>query len=454
MTLPRLHGVKVPHRKNTSGSPPERLPIPETVSIPMSMHIGAPAEPVVKPGDVVRVGQMIARAGGFVSSPVFASVSGKVKRIDDVMGSNGRFMKSIVIESDGRQEIWEGVVPPEVNDYQSFINAVRDSGVVGLGGAGFPTAVKLGVKDLSKIKAVIINGAECEPYVTSDTRTMLDDTDLVWEGVELLRKYLEAKRIIIAIEDNKPQCVEKFRSLVKGTNGVEVQALPSMYPQGGEKVLIYNTVGEIVPEGKLPLDVGAIVLNCTTLAAIARYIKTGMPLVEKCVTVDGSAVREPKNVIAPIGTAVSELFDFCGGFKEEPGKVLYGGPMMGIAMPDMSYPVMKNTNAVLAFAGSDAKLPEPTACIRCGSCIEACPLNLCPTEIESAYERKDVEKLRAYKVNLCMECGCCSFVCPAKRMLVQTNKLAKALLAADNAAKKAEADKKAEKEKEKEAARQ
>jgi electron transport complex protein RnfC len=423
--------------------------VPATVNIPMSMHIGAPAEPVVKPGETVKVGQLIAKAGGFVSSPIYASVSGKVKKIDDMLASNGRFMKAITIESDGEQEIFEGITPPEVTDFQSFINAVRDSGVVGLGGAGFPTAVKLGVKDLNQIEAVIINGAECEPYVTSDTRTMLDDSDSVWEGVKLLQKYLNAKRIIVGIESNKPECIKKFEALAANESGVEVKALPSLYPQGGEKVLIYNTIGKIVPEGKLPLDVGAIVINCTTLAAIAKYIKTGMPLVEKCVTVDGSAVNTPKNVIAPIGTPVSELFDFCGGFKSEPKKIISGGPMMGMAVPTLDYPVMKNTNAILALNESEATLPEPSACIRCGRCVDSCPLKLMPTEIESAYEKKDVDRLRKLKVNLCMECGCCAFSCPAKRMLVQTHKLAKAMLAADNAAKKAEADKKAQAEAEK-----
>ena len=451
MAAMRLHGVRVPHRKNTADLVPERIPVPGSVTIPMSMHIGAPAEPVVKPGDKVKVGQLIARAGGFVSSPIYASVSGTVRKIDELMGSNGRPMKTVVIESDGAQELWEGIAPPKVSDFQTFIDAVRESGVVGLGGAGFPTAVKLGVKDLNLIEAVIVNGAECEPYVTSDTRTMLDDSEMVLKGVGLLKKYLNARRVIIGIEDNKPKCVKRFRDLCANGSGVEVAELPSIYPQGGEKVLIYNTIGKIVPEGKLPLDVGAIVINCTTLAAVARYIETGMPLVEKCVTVDGSAVKEPKNVIAPIGTAVSELFDFCGGFREEPRKVLYGGPMMGIAMPGMEYPVMKNTNAILAFGEREATLPETTACIRCGRCIDACPLKLMPTEIEGAYERRDAEMLGKLKVNLCMECGCCSFVCPAKRMLVQTNKLAKAFLAADIAAKKAEAERKEKTRQEKEA---
>ena len=419
------------------------MPVPATVTIPMSMHIGAPAEPVVKVGDTVKVGQLIARTGGFVSSPVYSSVSGKVKKVDDMLMSSGRFMKAITVETDGEQAVYEDIKAPEVTDFQSFVDAVRDSGVVGLGGAGFPTAVKLAVKDLSQIEAVIINGAECEPYVTSDTRTMLDEVPWMEKGIKLLQKYLQVKRVVIGIEKNKPRCIEVLKGMAANLQGVEVMALPPLYPQGGEKVLIYNTTGKIVPEGKLPLDAGAIVMNCTTLAAIAKYIETGMPLVEKVVTVDGSAVKEPKNIIAPIGASMQSLFDFCGGFKSEARKVLYGGPMMGIAVPNTDFPVMKNTNAILAFDEKDATLPEPTACIRCGSCIDACPLNLMPAAIEAAYNKRNVDKLRELHATLCMECGCCSFVCPAKRMLVQTNKLAKGLIAADNAAKKAEADRKA-----------
>lgn len=451
MSIRKLRGVHAPHRKNTADCVPQRIPVPAVVTIPMSMHIGAPAKPVVKAGEEIKVGQLIAEAGGFVSSPIYSGVSGKVKRIEDILVSNGQFVPAIVIESDGKQELYESIAVPEVTDTKSFLDAVRASGVVGLGGAGFPTAVKLAV-DLQRIKAIIINGAECEPYITSDTRTMLDDADLVWEGIELLRKYLEAKRIIIGIEDNKKQCIEKFRAMCQNVSGVEVNALPALYPQGGEKVLIFNTIGEIVPEGKLPIDVGAIVINCTTLAAIARYIKTGMPLTEKCITVDGSAVKEPKNVIAPIGTPVKNLFEFCGGFKTEPKKVLYGGPMMGIAVPDLEVPVLKNTNAVLAFDEKDATPPAPTACIKCGRCINRCPLRLMPADIETAYTLKKPEDLAELKVNICMECGCCSFVCPAKRPLVQVNKLAKAMLNQYLRDKKAEEEKKKAKEEKREVA--
>ena len=451
MSHKKLHGINAPHLKNTSGDKPVRIPVPPIVTIPVSMHIGAPAKPVVKAGDEVCVGQVIAESGGFVSAAIHSSVSGKVKKVDNMLTSSGQFVPVITIETDGLQTPFSGLEPPKIENSEDFIAAIRACGMVGLGGAGFPTAVKFSVKDLGMIDAVIVNGAECEPYITSDTRTMIDDTEYVWKGVELLQKYLSAKRVIIAIEANKPQCLEIYRDKCKNASGVEVKKLPAQYPQGGEKVLIFTCLGRMVPEGKLPIDAGAVVVNCTTLAGIAKYIETGMPLVEKCVTVDGSAVKEPKNVIVPIGTPMKDVFDFCGGFKEEPKKVLYGGPMMGISVPDLDEPILKTTNAILAFGQKEATLLEPSACIRCGRCIGACPLDLMPVEIENAYDVKDGERLKKLKVNLCMECGCCAYVCPAKRPLVQVNKLAKVVLRDYLSQKKAAEEKQAEAEKKAEA---
>ncbi len=436
----KLNGVRVPHKKNTAGSPSLRLPIPETVTIPMSMHIGKPATVLVKRGDSVKVGQLIGKADGFVSAPVHSSVSGTVKKIDEITASNGSKVSAVIIETDGLQEISEEIQKPVVNDFESFINAVKASGIVGLGGAGFPTFVKLGVKDLSKVEEIVINSAECEPYITSDTRTMLEKTEYISKGIDALQKYMQAKRIIIGIENNKKECVQKMQELASQKSGVEVHVLPSIYPQGGEKVLIYNTTKKIVPKGGLPLDVGVIVINCTTLAEIAKYLETGMPLVEKCITVDGSAVREPKDVVAPIGTPLTKLFDFCSGFKSEPEKVLYGGPMMGIAVPSLDEPVLKNTNAIIAMDKNEAKPPKVTPCINCGACLNHCPLKLDPREIARAYKRNSAEDLQMLCVDLCMECGCCSYVCPAKRPLVQTNKLAKAKLREYVNSKKAEGE--------------
>ena len=434
----KLHGVKVPHKKNTSLCVPEQLSDPGTVTIPMSMHIGKPASVTVKRGDPVKVGTLIGEANGFISAPVHSSVSGTVQKIDELVMSGGMKVPAVVIDSDGLFEADESIAKPVVKDFDSFVDAVKKSGIVGLGGAGFPTFVKLAVKDLSKIEAVVINAAECEPYITSDTRTILDRGEDLLRGIDAIRKHLGVKRFIIGIESNKPEAIEQLKKLSAGANDIEIKILPPIYPQGGEKVLVYNTIGKIIPKGGLPLDVGAIVINCTTMAEIGAYLETGMPLVNKCVTVDGSAVSVPKNVIAPIGTPLEKLFDFCGGFKEEPAKVLYGGPMMGLAVPSLDMPVLKNTNAVIAMGEREAVPPKTTACINCGACINHCPLRLDPREISRAYKLDSAKDLSTLHVDLCMECGCCSYICPANRPLVQTNKLAKTKLRAYLAAQNAE----------------
>lgn len=423
LPLFKLPGVSLPHKKGTAKMPPVIMPSPASVLIPTSMHIGAPATPIVKVGDTVTVGQVIAEASGYVSARIHSSVSGKVKSTDTAVLSNGRKIPSILIESDGLDTPCPELSPRSVTNAEELIAAVKDSGIVGLGGAGFPTAVKLNVKSVDEI---IINGAECEPYITSDTRTMLDRTDDLMSGIMLLRKCLKPRRIIIGIESNKPECISTLRERLSSMESVEVVPLKSMYPQGGEKVLVYHTTGKVIPEGKLPLDVGVIVINCTTLTEIATFIRTGMPLVKKCVTVDGGAVAEPKNVIAPIGTRISDLVAFAGGVSEEPSKILLGGPMMGVAVESMEMPIMKNTNAVLLFNAREACVPEPTACIKCGRCTNACPLGLDPKAFVQALKAGDDEAIVDLKANICMECGCCSFVCPAKRQLVHTNKIAKA----------------------------
>ena len=433
--LMKLHGIKVPHKKNTANCVPVRLSVPETVRIPMSMHIGKPAKVAVKRGDTVKVGQLIGEADGFISAPVHSSVSGTVAKIEEMTLSNGAKGQCVVIDTDGEQAVFEGVKPPEVHDLDSFTEAVRQSGAVGLGGAGFPTFVKLSVKDLSKLDAVVINAAECEPYITSDTRTMLDKSDDIMSGIEAVKKYLHPNRFIIGIEKNKPEAIKKMQELASQSEGVEVKVLPSSYPQGGEKVLVFNTVGKIIPTGGLPLDVGVIVINVTTLAFIGNYLKTGMPLVNKCVTVDGSAVKEPKNVIAPIGMSIADVLEQSGGTKSEVAKALYGGPMMGLAVPSLDSPILKNTNAITAMDIKEATPPKTTPCIRCGECLHHCPLRLDPREIARAYKLGSVEDLQTLHVDLCMECGCCSYICPAHRPLVQTNKLAKALLRVNQAKK-------------------
>jgi len=322
--------------------------------------------------------------------------------------------------------------PPTVTCREELVAAIRESGVVGLGGAGFPTHVKFDI-DPSRVDTLIINGAECEPYITSDSLTMVERVDDMEHALRVLQGYYSFNRIIIGIENNKKSAIESMRAMADRMERVEVKVLPPLYPQGGEKVLVYHALGKVIATGKLPADVGCIVCNCTTLAAIGSYLKTGMPLVEKCITVDGGAVRTPQNVIAPIGTMLTDLFAFCGGLSTEPQKVIYGGPMMGITVPSLNVPVLKNTNAVLALTPKEAKLPKTTACIRCGACTNVCPFGLAPAEILRAYKKLDTNELRRLSVDTCMLRGCCSFTCPANRPLVQTNSLSKQLLREEKA---------------------
>lgn len=422
-----LKGVRVPHRKNTNNMATVWMDTPKMVTIPMSMHIGKPAKPVVKAGDHVDVGTLIAEQDGFVSSPIYASVSGTVKKIEEVLLAGGSTAAAVTIESDGAMTKDPSIQPPKIESKEDLIEALRLSGIVGLGGAGFPTYVKFNV-DPSKIEELVINGAECEPYITSDTITMLERTEDLAAGIAILEKYLGIQKVLFGIEKNEQDAIACVKKLEEKDSRFKVCELDDKYPQGGEKVLIYHTTGKTVPAGKLPIDVGCIVCNSTTMAAIGKYVTTGMPLVNKCITVDGSAVQSPKNVIVPIGTPLRDVFEFCGGFKEEPGKVIYGGPMMGVSVPNLDVPVLKNTNALVALSEKEAAPAKTTACIRCGACAGHCPFKLNPAAIAKAYENNDMEKLAKLRVDICMECGCCSFICPAHRPLVQTNKLAKAAL--------------------------
>lgn len=426
MALFKLKGVNLKHHKNTADNQAVTMKTPNEVLIPMNMHIGALATPIVKVGDKVYLGQKIAQANSYICACVHSSVSGTVKKIDEIVSSNGQTVPAILIEADGLQQKDPSLKPIELTTTQSFINAVKESGMVGLGGAGFPTYVKFDIKDSSKIEQIIINCAECEPYITSDTRTMIEDIELIKDGVELLKKYLNAKNIIFGIESNKKEAIKSLKTIEDEITKVKV--LPSIYPTGGEKVLIYNTLKKVIPEGKLPIDVGVIIINVTTLAKIALYIKTGMPLVEKTVTIDGSAIKKPMNVKVLIGTRIKDVLEFCGGFKQNPYKVLYGGPMMGIAIPNLDLPVVKTTNAILVLNKADATISDPSSCIKCGRCINHCPINLDPVAIAKAKQLNNFEELIKLKVNLCMECGVCSYVCPAKRPIVQNNRLAKSML--------------------------
>ena len=403
------------------------------VLLPLSQHIGAPSTPIVAVGDVVTVGQKIAEANGYVSSPIYASVSGTVTKIEDYLRSDGKIVPAIRINSDGNMTKNENITPPAVEDLDGLISAARESGLVGLGGAGFPVSVKLDALKKGSVDKILINGAECEPYITCDTHTMLYDDEWIKKGVALLLRFSETvDEIIIGIEKNKPECIKKMTEIFSDEKKVRVKALPSTYPQGGEKVLIYNTTKRIIPEGKLPADVGVVVMNVTTLAILAKYVETGMPLVERRVTVDGSAIADPKNIIAPIGTSFRELIEVAGGLKEPCGKALYGGPMMGIPAASLDEPTLKTTGGITVLNVKDSIKSEPTACIHCGRCIRSCPMNLSPVDFAKAIETEDKDEkiaiLKKNKIMLCMECGCCSYVCPANRLLVQNNRIGKALL--------------------------
>ena len=425
-----LNGVKVPHSKNTAEMETVKMPVPDKVVIPMKQHMGRECTPTVKLTDLVKVGQIIGDTDAFIGAPIHSSVSGKVTKIDEIIGADGNPIKAVEITTDKLQEIDESVKVPEVTDLQSFAAAIRASGLVGLGGAGFPTHVKLMPKNLDEVTTLLVNGAECEPYITADNRAMLEDTDDIVEGIKLVKKYMNLSTVIIGIEDNKPQAIAKLQAAVADIEGASVKALKAQYPQGGEKVLIYECTGKIVPEGKLPSDVGCVVMNVSSIAFVAKYMRTGMPLITKRLTVDGDAIAEPKNVEVAIGTSFSDVIDFCGGFKTEPKKIIMGGPMMGFAVPTINYPVLKNNNAILAFSAAktaEAEKPE-TPCIRCARCVNACPFSLMPAAIEKAYKAGNVDTLKALKVNLCMECGCCAYVCPAKRNLVSVNRLAKKMI--------------------------
>lgn len=438
LTLPKnpFHtrgGARVPHRKNTLNSESVTLPCPKQVILPMVQHIGAPCKPCVKAGQIVSVGDVVAERGGFVSAPIHATISGKVVKIASVRLSNGSMGDAVVIESDGEMRLSESIKPPVVNTAEDLINAIKESGLVGLGGAGFPTQIKLNVPEDKKADTLVINCAECEPYITTDNREAIENTDNVINGIITVMRLLKINRAIIGVEDNKPEAIKVLKKAISESNEKEserirVLKLKARYPQGAEKILIKACTNRVVPAGKLPLDAGCIVMNITSVAFVSSYIKTGIPLVSKRLTVDGSAVREPKNVIVPIGTLIKDVIDFCGGYSEPCGKLISGGPMMGIALASDELPVLKQNNAILAFSEKDAVLQKATDCIRCGRCVQSCPLSLMPTAVAAAVKRKDIDALNKQNVMTCMECGSCAFNCPAHRPIVQMMRQGKAMV--------------------------
>ena len=418
-------GAHVEHHKNTNEKATVIMPVPSKAVIPMLQHIGAVCTPLVKKGDMVKVGQKIGDSEAFVSSPIHSSVSGKVTDVKPYLYPGGMEVMSVEIETDGLQELWEGISPPDRLDKSAMVKAIRESGIVGLGGAGFPTHVKLSPPPGKPIDVLIINGAECEPYITSDYREMLENTDDIIEGINIVKSIVGAKKAYIAIESNKPEALKLLEKKAGFSGDFEVIGLKTRYPQGAEKQLIYAATKRKVPAGGLPSDIGVVVQNINTVAFIAKYMRTGMPLISRRITVDGSAVKSPANVEVLIGTQLKDVFEFCGGFIEKPAKVIMGGPMMGVAQFSLDTSVLKQTNAILALSAKDAVLPEESVCIRCGRCVMTCPMNLMPLYINASVQLRDYDSAKAYSVNDCIECGCCSYVCPAKRHLVQSIRLAK-----------------------------
>lgn len=432
--MSRLHSVKLPHYSGSAEQLTRKLPVPEVVTISMAQHIGAPCNPLVSIGDRVLVGQKIGDTDAFMSAPVHSSVSGEVTEIKDVMNVGGRLCKTVTIKSDNRMEVSPEVKPPKIESREDFLKAVRESGAIGLGGAGFPTHVKLAY-DRSKvnIEYLLLNGAECEPYITSDYRELMENTDAIIGGIKLILKWLEIPRAIIGIEADKPEAISKLTKLTAAFPEIEVKKLRSSYPQGAEKVLVHSLTGRVIEEGKLPSDVGCVVMNVSTAGFIHAYSRTGMPLVKRRITVDGNIVNSPCNFFVPIGTLLHSVVGFAS-LRKQPDKIIMGGPMMGMCAFDPDTPLGKTNNAVLLF--SDAPKYEPSPCIRCGRCVRACAVNLMPTELEHAYDTRDAELLKKLKVGLCMNCGACSFVCPARRNLAEKNQLAKDFLRQQEAAQK------------------
>ncbi len=403
----------------------EVLPMPAKAYIPLSQHLGKICSPEVKVGEQVFLGQKIASVQAHVAAPIHASISGKVVAIQDwphpVLGR----CKAIVIENDGqdktsdlRHTIYDKI---DLLTAQEIRNIVFEAGIVGMGGASFPTHVKLNPP--KPVDTLIINGAECEPYLTSDSRLMIEKTKEILQGLELIKKCTGVKNVYIAIEDNKPEAIKAFRAVCN--NRYPVSILKSQYPQGGEKQLIKNILKKEVPQGKLPFDIGVIVHNMATVYAIYEAIYKNKPLYERIVTVTGSVLSNPKNLLVRIGTPIKDLIDFCGPLKEEPAKIIIGGPMMGIAQYTTNVPVIKSTGGLLLLNKKEAAIQVEEFCIRCGACVRECPVGLMPCLLNLASEKKLWDQTKAYSVLDCIECGLCDYTCPANRRLTQSIKRAK-----------------------------
>ena len=392
---------------------------------PLSQHIGAPSVPCVKKGDTVLAGPQIADAGGFVSVPLHASVSGTVKGIEKRLNATGSMVDCIVIENDQQyQETEFQEARLEDLTKEEILNRIKEGGVVGMGGAGFPTHVKLAPKDPSKIEYILVNGAECEPYITSDYRRMIEEPEKVVKGLQVILTLFDSAKGYICIEDNKPDCIAKMKELVKDIDRIEVKEMMTKYPQGGERTLIYAATGREINSSMLPADVGCVVDNVETVISVYKAVILGRPVNSRVVTVTGDGIKEPKNLLVLAGTDMSELVDAAGGLKAKIAKAISGGPMMGFALYDLHVPCTKTTSAFLFLehdAVSEAQEIQ-TACINCGRCVSVCPGHVLPARLAKLAERGDMAGFEALDGMECCECGCCSYICPAKRPLTQSIK--------------------------------
>lgn len=390
---------------------------------PVSQHIGAPAKPVVKKGDHVLVGQLIAEAGGFVSANIHSSVSGTVKVIEPRLTSSGSKVMSIVIENDGQFESLEfkgNDKPLDKLTKDEILEAIKAAGIVGMGGAGFPTHVKLSPKEPDKIDRIIVNASECEPYLTSDYRRIMDEADKVIEGLRLVLKLFPGSKGIIGIEDNKPKAIKLLKEKLSGDADITVNALKTKYPEGAERQLIFANTGRYINSKMLPADAGCIVHNVDTVYAICEAVREGRPLIDRLVTVTGDAVENPVNILTRTGTNYAELVDAAGGLKGSPEKIIAGGPMMGKAIYTLDLPATKGSSAILCMSEDEVSEYEESPCIRCGKCVSVCPGRVMPNVLANMVNNNDIEGFLKYNGMECCECGCCSYVCPAKRHLTQT----------------------------------
>ncbi|WP_461810443.1 electron transport complex subunit RsxC [Faecalimonas sp.] len=394
----------------------------EELVYPLSQHIGAPAKPIVNVGDRILKGQKIAEAGGFVSAPIFASVSGEVKGIQKRFNSSGGKIDSIIVENDFQYE--EVSYPPvkslDQMTKEEIVEKIKEAGIVGMGGAGFPTHVKLSPKEPEKIDYVIANCAECEPYITADYRRMLENPEELIGGMRVILSIFPQAKGIFGIEDNKPDCIEKLKALTVNEPRMEVKALKTKYPQGAERQLIFATTGRAINSTMLPADAGCVVDNVETMIAIHTAVIEGKAVTERTVTLSGDAMNEPGNFKVLFGTNCKEVIEAGGGFKSLPEKIISGGPMMGFAMFTIDTPITKTSSSILAFTKDEVKANEPTACINCGRCVEVCPSRIIPSKLADLAERHDEEAFKKLEGLECIECGSCSYVCPAKRQLKQS----------------------------------